>query len=71
VENHDIGNPLLPAALYSEITALTDRMFDNGTIRFLENDRPIMYGTNGDDRLTGTVHPDTGPSGEVDFADHR
>jgi Ca2+-binding RTX toxin-like protein len=72
VENHDDGNLLRPVSLYSEITALTDRMFENGTIRYLDENKPNMFGTNDDDRMSGTIRPDTeGPSGEVDFDDHR
>ncbi|MCU7935153.1 MAG: hypothetical protein KZQ99_09760 [Candidatus Thiodiazotropha sp. (ex Dulcina madagascariensis)] len=56
-----------PITLYNEIIALTDRLFANGTIRFLEDEKPILYGSGGDDTIAGTDHPVT----EVDFSDHR
>ena len=61
-----LANPFLLAGLYSEITDLTDQLFQNGSISFLSGGKPILYGIDGNDTINGTVST-TG----VDLAEQR
>jgi len=61
-----MANPFLLASLYGDITVLTDQLFQSGSIRFLEDGRPIIYGTHSSDTLNGTASV-----AGVDISDHR
>ena len=41
--------------LQSDIETLLDDLFDSGVTRFIENGKPILYGTDGSDSLSGGV----------------
>jgi hypothetical protein len=41
--------------LKSDIETLVDDLFDSGVTRFIENNKPILYGTNNSDSLSGEV----------------
>ncbi|BBM04131.1 calcium-binding protein [Microbulbifer sp. GL-2] len=64
--NAILPSPLLLASLYGKMETLTDRLFANGVTQFLDGDKPLLYGSDGNDELSGyeTV---TG----VDLSDHR
>jgi ELWxxDGT repeat protein len=38
--------------LFSDVSVLTKKLFDGGTTKFLDGDKPILYGTTGDDIIS-------------------
>ncbi len=62
VSDHEFS----PVDLYGDMVELLDSLFHSGAIRFLDGNKPIIYGSNGGDGLSGTVTR-TG----VDLAEHR
>lgn len=50
-----LPNPFLALSAYNKIMSLTDQLFQNGATQFLYDFKPILYGTEGNDSLTGVT----------------
>jgi len=66
IQNVVFENPLLLSTLDNEISGLTDTLFENGAIKFLDGDKPVIYGTIGNDGINGTI-----TTSNVDLSEHH
>jgi Ca2+-binding RTX toxin-like protein len=62
VSDHEFS----PIDLYGDMVEILDSLFQGGAIRFLDGNKPIIYGSAGEDGLSGTV-----TRVGVDLSDHR
>lgn len=62
---------VVPLDAYSNMEQLTDTLFSNGTTRYLDGNRPIVYGADTGDTISGYHFKDPGFGWNDGISDHR